>query len=50
MADQIVLVQALHDDHDGATALVVEPAVPGTLLGPPWALTSRRLRRIGDVV
>src|SRR6516165_7323228 len=27
MADEIVLVQPLHDDDDGATALVIEPAV-----------------------
>ena len=27
MADQIVLVQPLHDDDDGAMPLVVEPAV-----------------------
>jgi len=29
VADQIVLVEPLHDDDDGATALVIEPAVEG---------------------
>ena len=29
IANEIVLVQLLHDDHDGAVALVVEPAVEG---------------------
>ena len=29
MADQVVFVQALHDDDDGAAPLVVEPAVEG---------------------
>ena len=29
VANEIVLVQPLHDDHDGALTLVVEPAVEG---------------------
>src|SRR5207248_7776110 len=32
MADEIVLVQPLHDDDDGAMALVVEPAVKGVVV------------------
>jgi len=29
VADEVVLVEPLHDDDDGATALVIEPAVEG---------------------
>ena len=31
MANEIILVQPLHDDDDGAVALVVEPAVEGVV-------------------
>ena len=32
VTDQVVFVQPLHDDHDGAMALVVEPAVKGVVV------------------
>src|SRR6516225_3924449 len=54
MADEIVLVQPLHDDDDGATALVIEPAVESVheplVAGLPLRLGERflRLQRIVD--
>ena len=54
MADEIVLVQAVHDQHDRTLLLVVEPAVEGMvkpLVGrPPLGLRQRLLglRRIVD--
>src|SRR5438270_8517336 len=53
-ADEIVLVQPLHDDHDGAVPLVIEPAVEGVVVplvgGLPLRLGERllRLQRIID--
>jgi hypothetical protein len=32
VANQIVLVQPLHNDHNGAVTLVVEPAVEGMVV------------------
>ena len=32
VADEVVLVQSLHDDDDAAAALVVEPAVEGVVV------------------
>ena len=32
VTDEVVFVQPLHDDHDGAMALVVEPAVKGVVV------------------
>jgi hypothetical protein len=32
VADEVVLVQPLHDDDDGAVALVIEPAVKGVVV------------------
>src|ERR1700746_4141519 len=32
VTDQVVFVQPLHDDHDRAMALVVEPAVKGVVV------------------
>ena len=54
VADQVVFVQPLHDDDDGATALVVLPAVEGVVEpfvgGLPLRLGERllRLQRIVD--
>ena len=47
VAHQIVLVQSVHDQHDGTRELVVEPAVEGMvepLIGrPPLGLRQRLL-------
>src|SRR6516164_4901808 len=42
MADEVVLVQPLHDDDNGAVALVVEPAIEGVV--KPVGRFSLRLR------
>ena len=43
MADEVVLVQPLHDDDNGAVALVVEPAIEG-VVKPLVGRFSLRLR------
>ena len=54
VTDEVVFVQPLHDDHDGAMALVVEPAVEGVVVplvgGFPLRVGERflRLQRIID--
>ena len=54
VADEVVLVQPLHDDDDGAVPLVVEPAVEGVVVplvgGLPLRVGERllRLQRIID--
>jgi hypothetical protein len=53
VADEVVLVQPLHDDDDHATALVVESAVEGVdeplVAGLPLSLGKRLLRLQGIV-
>ena len=54
VADQIVLVQPLHDDDDGSPAFVVEPAVEGVIeplvgsLSPRLGERFLRLQRVID--
>src|SRR5437763_15801628 len=53
MTDEIVLVQPLHDDHDGAVTLIVEAAVKGVvvpLVGGFSLRVGERLLRLQRIV
>jgi hypothetical protein len=54
VSDEVVLVQPLHDDDNGAVTLVVEPAIKGVIVPLVGGLSLRvgerllRLQRIVD--
>jgi hypothetical protein len=53
VADKVVLVQPLHDDDDGAAALVVKPAVEGVgvpIIGGISSRIGERLLRLQRVI
>src|SRR5271155_1988739 len=53
MADEVVLVQPLHDNYNSATALVVEPAVEGVdepVVGGVSLRLGERLLRLQGVI